>query len=60
MIAHILIGNNGNGNGFYFYNGNLYDKDLINRAKIYDFSKNSEMTEGPGTFKELEIFEINI
>ena len=57
---YILIGNNGNGNGFYFNNRNLYDKDLINGAKIYDFSKNSEMTEGPGTFKELEIFEINI
>ena len=57
---YILIGNNGNGNGFYFGDGNLCDAGLVDGAKIYDFSKNSEMTEGPGTFKELEIFEINM
>ena len=57
---YILIGNNGNGNGFYFYDGKLYDKSLISGAKIYNFSKNSEMTEGEGVFNELEIFEINI
>ena len=39
--------------------GSIYDKGLINGAKIYDFSKNSEMTEGFGIFKELEIFEIH-
>ena len=57
---YILIGNNGNGNGYYFNGGKLYDKSLINGAKIYNFSKNSEMTEGSEEFKELEIFEINI
>ena len=57
---YILIGNSGYNNGFYFDGGKLYDKELINKAKIYNFSKNSEMTEGEGVFNELEIFEINI
>ena len=55
---YILIGNNGNDNGFYYQNV-IYDTYLINVAKIYDFSKNSELTEGYGNLKELEIFETN-
>ena len=34
-------------------------KQLINGEKIYDFSKNSELTEDSGKLIELEIFEIN-
>ena len=56
---YILIGNNGNGNGFYYYQNEIYDKSLICGAKIYDFSKNSELTEGSGKLKELEIFEVS-
>ena len=55
----ILIGNNGNSNGFYFYQNVIYDKDLINVTKIYEFSKNSELTAGFGQLTELEIFETN-
>ena len=57
--SYILIGNNGNSNGFYYCPNIIYDKDLINAYKIYDFSKNYELTEGDGILKELEIFEIN-
>ena len=56
---YILIGNNGKGNGFYYCQNEIYDKSLINGAKIYDFSKNSELTEGSGKLKELEIFEVS-
>ena len=56
---YILIGNNSNSNGFYYGQNVIYDKQLINVSKIYDFSKNSEMTEGHGNLKELEIFETN-
>ena len=56
---YILIGNNGHGNGFYYYQNKIYDKDLINVSKIYVFSNNSELTEGNGKLLELEIFEIN-
>ena len=55
---YILIGNNGNNNGFYYYKNVIYDEYLINRAKIYDFSKNGELTEGSGKLLELEIFQI--
>jgi len=55
----ILIGNNGNGNGFYFSGNIIYDKQLINRTKIYDFSKDNELCENFGKLTELEIFEIN-
>jgi len=55
----ILIGNNGNGNGFYYHQNIIYDKNLINRAKIYDFSKDKELCENFGKLTELEIFEIN-
>ena len=55
----ILIGNNGNCNGFYYYQNVIYDKELINVTKIYEFSKNSELTEGFGQLTELEIFETN-
>ena len=57
---YILIGNNGNSNGFYYYNNIIYDSSLINGAKIYNFSKNSELTEGDGKLTELEIFEIKV
>ena len=56
---YIFIGNNNYGNGFYYYKNIIYDQDLINCSKIYDFSKNSELTEGHGKLVELEIFEIN-
>ena len=55
----ILIGNSKTGNGFYYYNNAIYDQALINQTKIYDFGKNSELTEGSGKFTELEIFELN-
>ena len=56
---YILIGNSGNSNGFYYYQNVIYDKQLINVTKIYEFSKNSELTEGFGQLTELEIFETN-
>ena len=56
---YILIGNNDNDNGFYHSDNIINDKQLINGSKIYDFSKNSELTEGSGKLIELEIFEIN-
>ena len=57
---YILIGNNNHGNGFYYEQKIIYDASLINVAKIYDFSKNSELTEGNGKLTELEIFEVNM
>ena len=56
----VLIGNTGNGNGFYKSGENIYDKSLLNTPKIYDFQKNNELTENESKFKELEIFEISI
>ena len=47
------------GNGFYYSDNIINDKQLINGEKIYDFSKNSELTEDSGKLIELEIFEIN-
>ena len=55
---YILFGNNRNSNGFYYCQNVIYDKELISGYKIYDFSKNSELTEGTGKLVELEIFEI--
>ena len=56
----IFIGNNSNYNGFYFSLSSIYDKNLLNKPKVYDFEKNNELTEGSNKFNELEIFEINI
>ena len=57
---YILIGNNNNNNnGFYYSDNIINDKQLINGEKIYDFSKNSELTEDSGKLIELEIFKIN-
>ena len=56
---YILIGNNNGNNGFYFLDDVVVDKQLIKGEKIYDFSKNSELTEDSGGLIELEIFEIN-
>ena len=44
---------------FFFSGGNIYDKSLLNTPKIYDFQKNSELTEGFCKLNEIEIFEIN-
>ena len=55
---YILIGNSEEWNGFYYYNNVIYDAILINEPKIYDFSKNGELTEGSGKLIELEIFQI--
>ena len=57
---YILIGNNENNNGFYFKQNIVYDECLINEVKVYNFSKNSELTEGFGRLLELEIFEVNL
>jgi len=55
----ILTGNDGNDNGFY-YDDIIYDNNLLNEPKIYDFKKNeNELTNGKNKFNELEIFEIN-
>ena len=54
-----MIGNNDNSNGFWMYEGKVYDKGLLKNPKVYDFQKNNELTEGLDNFKELEIFEIN-
>ncbi len=54
-----MVGNTGNGNGFYFNSGSIYDGGLLSNQKIYDFEKNNELTEGSDKFNELEIFEIN-
>ena len=57
---YILIGNNdNNNNGFYYSDNIINDKQLINGEKIYDFSKNSELTGDNGKLIELEIFEIS-
>ena len=55
----ILIGNNGKGNGFFFSENTIYDSELLNNPKVYDFQRNKELTEGNSKFNELEIFEIN-
>ena len=55
---YILIGNNNNGNRFYFSQNSIYDSYLINGAKIYNFSNNSELVGGSSKLKELEIFQI--
>ena len=55
----ILTGNNGKSNGFYFDGDTIYDEGLLINPKVYDFEKNSELTEGESKFNELEIFEIN-
>ena len=57
---YILIGNSGSGNGFYYYQNIIYDKNLISGAKIYNFEKNSELAEGSGKLVDLEIFEVNL
>ena len=57
--GEILIGNNGNSNGFYFSGNSIYDQELLNNPKVYDFQRNNELTEGNSKFNELEIFEIN-
>ena len=55
----IKIGNIGSSNGFYFgINNDIFDKGLLNYPKIYDFQKNSELTEGFNKLSELEIFEL--
>ena len=57
---YILIGNNNkDNNGIYYSDNIINDKQLINGEKVYEFSKNSELTEGSGKLIELEIFEIN-
>ena len=57
----ILIGNTGDSNGFYFDEKQtiIYDEELLNSPKIYDFQKNGELTENLNEFNELEILEIN-
>ena len=57
----IFIGNNSNQNGFFHttQKNKIYDMNLINYKKIYDFSKNNELTNGDDQFMELEIFEID-
>ena len=55
----ILIGNNGNYNGFYFKGNTIYAESLLNNPKVYDFQKVNELTEGKNKFIDLEIFEIN-
>ena len=56
----ILTGNNNSSNGFYFIGDTIYDRNLLNKPKIYNFEKNNnELTEGKNKFNELEIFEIN-
>ena len=59
----IGVGNTGEYNGFYFEHQknpkSLNDKGLINEPKVYDFQKNSELTDNLDIFTELEIFEIN-
>jgi hypothetical protein len=57
---YILIGNNDkDNNGLYYSDNIINDNKLIDGEKVYDFSKNSELTEGSGKLIELEIFEIN-
>ena len=54
----VLIGNTGNNNGFYLNGNEIYDSQLLNTPKIYDFQKNNELTERDKKFIEFEIFEI--
>ena len=56
----ILTGNNDNCNGFYYDKNLIYNNNLLNEPKIYDFEKNeNELTNGKKQLNEIEIFEIN-
>ena len=55
----IKIENNDKSNGFYFYKNSIYDKELLNNPKVYEFQRNNELTEGNSKLNELEIFQIN-
>ena len=57
-INFIRIGNSQQGDGLYFKGNSISDSYLIGNKKIYDFSKNSELTEGNGNLIEFEIFEL--
>ena len=54
----VLIGNNGQSNGFYIHSGKFGCCNLLNN-KIYDFQTNNDLTEGINDSIQLEIFEIN-
>ena len=58
-INLIGTGNVGNGNGYYFKQKIIYDGGLLIEPIVYNFQKNSELTENLNTFNEFEIFEIN-
>ena len=55
----IVVGNNGNTNGYYQNMDTIYDGGLLDEPKVYDFENNYELTDGKNEFNELEIFEIH-
>ena len=58
--SRLSIGNSKqNKGGFYFNANSIYDKNLLNNPKIYDFQKNEELTGGFDELSCFEIFEIN-
>ena len=59
QVYPLSTGNTAKGNGFYFDGNSINDDGLLNQPKIYDFKKNSELTNNSKAFKELEIYEIN-
>ena len=54
----IYSSNTGNGNGFYVWNNTICDGGSSKEPKIYDFERNSELTEGRNVINEIEIFQI--
>ena len=54
----IYSSNNANSNGFYVSNNTIYDGCSSKEPKIYDFERNSELTEGRNVINEIEIFQI--
>ena len=40
----IIVGNNSSFKGLYFEGNTIYDKNLLNEPKVYDFGKDNELT----------------
>ena len=54
----IYSSNNANSNGFYVSGNIICDGGTSREPKIYDFERNSELTEGRNVINEIEIFQI--
>ena len=56
----LLIGNTGNGNGFWTDSGEFKCENLLKDPKIFDFQKSNELTEGKNDPIIFEIFQVII